>query len=85
MAAATASSSVICAFTVTMKSFVSLSAPEVIVAVRVTGRSPVTGRETTPPEVMAGSLDDHETEQLSAPDVVRFRFWVTVVEASPDA
>jgi hypothetical protein len=34
---------------------------------------------------MAGSLDDHETEQLSAPDVVRFRFWVTVVEASPDA
>ena len=83
LAAATASASVICAFTITMKSFVSLVPLEVMVAVKVTGKSPVTGCVTFPAAEIAGSLGDHEIVQLSAPVVGKVRSRVTVVSASP--
>ncbi len=54
-----------------MKSFVSLAPLEVMVAVKVTGKSPVTGCVTLPAAEIAGSLDDHEIVQLSAPVVGR--------------
>jgi hypothetical protein len=85
-AAATACASVICAFTVTGKSLVSLAVSTVIVAVRVTFASPVTGRLTTPAAVRTDDLlEVHAMVLPSIPVAARVGFCVTLEAESPGA